>query len=437
MSTHYNKKRLWQSSRNNTRKKKPIQRRSSSKLEGISKFFDFFKTPKVRNVKGKSSLKVRNKDYKPTHKAKDLIKDTGSGSKDDIKVFKPANDSHVFNPVSNAKQSLLHNHFSKFSKSKEKKFQWGVKSVENIRSEAERFSPKNLWMGLKFQIKKYRVFERFNSFMLYTTLASLCAFFIYLCFFDTFFLIKDYRVTFSQSSYLSPEDVDGVVDTIKEDRLFGIIPNNQFWYLSSRSLTLAAQSEHPEIELIEVTRKMWPNQAELEIQTEPILITLGINNSEYWRIGYDGSVVSTDAGGLRENLVIVERPVRFNRPEATLQDYSFAGNCDENNTEIRECLQLNRFWFVVWLWNILDLVDIDYSKTILPSLFDTDVVIELSSGSQLIFDSGIMSKEVQRDRIVSVLDSIIGGQVNSGEIVYIDFRQPKKVYLCRVGQACV
>jgi hypothetical protein len=477
MNQNSTNNKVWRSA-TGSRSKSTIKRHKVSKVEKLKNIFGFLSIPKIPGSKGRDKVKRTNvglnnkstsskprfdtskglaanhaqttkRNHDPQHDLNSKVIGQLLASDDQIeavsarrsyqsanvKVFQPAKSDPLFGPMNTAKTSLSQTYFSRFMKSK--KLQWGFKNVGELRSSFKKSSSKSALYQVNYFLQKYRIFQRFNIFMLSTTLGMLLLFFLYLCFFDTFFLIQNYRVTFAESSYLSPNDVEDVVTTIKEDKLLGFIPNNQFWYLSSRSLTIAAQNEYPEIQSIRVDRKIWPRTAQLQIKTEPILITLGINQSEYWRIGYDGSVVSEDDAGLRQNLVIVERPVTFNQPDATLQDYSFQGDCQgERSNAAQNCLQLNRFWFVKWVWNILDQLQIQYSKTVLPSLFDYDVIIELQSGSRLIFDSGTMSTQVQQDRIVSVLDSILGSQVNTGEIAYIDFRQPKKVFLCRVGQPC-
>jgi len=149
------------------------------------------------------------------------------------------------------------------------------------------------------------------------------------------------------------------------------VPNNQYWFLNSQNLTSAMSKFEPEIVDVKVQDRIWPNKVVLEITTQPILLTLGINNGEYWRISQTGKVLSSDEAGLREKLVNVERPISLNRSGVTLQNYSFQDDLP----------QLNRFWFINWIWKVLELQNYKVLSTTLPSLFDTDIIITLDSGT--------------------------------------------------------
>jgi hypothetical protein len=170
------------------------------------------------------------------------------------------------------------------------------------------------------------------------------------------------------------------------------------------------------------------------------LITLAINSDEYWRVGRNGDVLSRDDAGLRENVVVVERPISFNRPNVSLSQYKFDRNCPKDTDQVinnaEQCDQLNRFWFTIWIWQQLDNLGIKYNKTIYPSLFDTDVFVQTETGSILRFNAGNMSGNIQQQRLQNVLQSDILNRVNEGKIAYLDFRIAKKVYICNKGGQC-
>ncbi|NJS41626.1 hypothetical protein HC766_04775 [Candidatus Gracilibacteria bacterium] len=197
-----------------------------------------------------------------------------------------------------------------------------------------------------------------------------------------FFLVKTYSVNFAQGSYIDETKTAELIDNIHKDKFLGLIPNNSLWFLNGSNLTLTAKKFNTEVDSIKVQNRIWPNQAIISVTTEPILLTLGINGDEYWRISKTGKVVSQDTAKLRENLVVVDKPVIFDKSNTDLSNYSFVDNKE----------QLNRFWFIKWLWRNLDAKEISYNKTTIPSLIDTDVIITTTSGTELLFDINTTTK---------------------------------------------
>jgi hypothetical protein len=330
------------------------------------------------------------------------------------KVFKPKNDATFKNRVFQGMRP----------EPGRKVFSWGVKSLDNLRQGGLRFD--SIVKNVNLILMRFQILEKFNRIMAVVSLLAVICFFVYLCFFDTLFLVKNYTVSFADGSYISSRDMQAVLNRIKSDKFAGFIPNNQFWFLNGPNLTVAAQRAYPEIQAVEVERRYWPNGAQIKVSTQPILLTLSINQNEYWRISQTGKVLSQDEAGLRENLVVVERRVEYNRRGVTLQDYSF-----ENNQE-----QLNRFWFIIWLWGQLAEFQINSVKTSLPSLFDTDVQILTENGTRLIFDSKEMTRDIQSSRLKAVYDGAIRDKENQGKIAYIDFRVARRVFVCERGQTC-
>jgi hypothetical protein len=342
----------------------------------------------------------------------------------------------VFEPVRDITEEI--NKSGKSSKKSEKSFIPRINGdkFKNLGN----FSPKRTLYAINYFITKHKLVYRFNWLSFGITGFCLIAFIIYLLFFDTFFLIKNYSVTFDGSSYLSVEDSKQVIDSIKKDKFLGFVPNNQLWFANSKNMTIAANKNVSEVKNIIIEDRVWPNSINIRVVTQPILLTLVINNNEYWRVGRSGDVLSRDDAGLRENLVVVERPISFSKPNVSLSDYKFDKNCPKDTDKVinnaEQCDQLNRFWFTVWIWQQLDNLEIKYNKTIYPSLFDTDVFVQTDSGTTLRFNSINMSSTIQSQRITNILKSDIMTRVNQGGISYIDFRIPKKVYLCNRGGQC-
>jgi hypothetical protein len=186
-----------------------------------------------------------------------------------------------------------------------------------------------------------------------------------------------------------------------------------------------SKSNNSQIVSVDITERQWPNQATLLVPTRPILVTLGINNNEYWRISQEGDVLSKDEVGLYEQLVIVENRVEFNKRNTTWKDYSFRSNRD----------QLNRFWFVVWLKYELQQIGVDIDYISFPSLFDTDVKVYTVGGTILMFNSTSIDKEVLKRR-VSIVMNERKAEFDAGQYDYIDFRIPRRVYVCRQNTIC-
>jgi hypothetical protein len=206
-----------------------------------------------------------------------------------------------------------------------------------------------------------------------------------------------------------------------------VVPSNQLWFLNSQNLTYVAKKSNPEIAHVSVDRRVWPNTTELSITTEPILLTLGINNGEYWRISKEGEIVTQDDAGIREKLVVVDLKVDFNKSDKRLSDISFVNNST----------QLNRFWYTIWLWEQLKPFELEIVKTSYPSLFDTDVNIHLSNGTVLNFSSETTSLDGQKKRIESVFShQKYIAEIKSGVYKYVDFRVFKKLFLCKIGELC-
>lgn len=290
----------------------------------------------------------------------------------------------------------------------------------------------NFWKTIRYFFFKYQISSRINGFLGKSLIAILIFTLFYLTFFDTFFLVKSYNFSFASDSYLSEKETAQVASSIRKNYFLGFIPNNQYWFLNERNLTESSKQAVPEIYEVKIKDRDWPNGADLEIRTEPILVTLATTENSgkrYWRVSQEGRVVTEDLNNLREKLVRVEQKVDFNQSGVTFQDYKL----EENK------IQLNRLWFITWVWQLLEGLKIPIRSTNLPSMTDTEVKIQTTSGTNLFFESDveIIPREVMQERILTILKSSIRDRQDKGEVAYIDFRIPtKKVFICYKGTTC-
>jgi hypothetical protein len=283
---------------------------------------------------------------------------------------------------------------------------------------------------VSFALRREAIFDLFNrtvaTIVIFASVSSL----LYITLFDRYFLVKNYEIQYTAHSFLSTEETSKITEHISSEKMLGIIPANQYWFLNGENLTRIAKNYSSEVKSIEVVDRKWPNQAVLKVTTEPVLLTLGVienGQKRYWRVGQDGEVVTEDTLNLREKLVTIDIEVRFDKQGGTLKNYTFS-----NNQE-----QKNRFWFVSWLWNELNKQGISITKTSFHSILDTDVVVQTTKGTKLLFSSDSMNAENQAKRIaVALSGTTIRQAEQEGKYSYIDFRIPKKVFVCERGAEC-
>jgi hypothetical protein len=263
----------------------------------------------------------------------------------------------------------------------------------------------------------------------------------YLSFIDTHFIIKSYDIRFGDNSYLSQAQTTFLVDSLQKNKVLGFLPNNQYWFLNSQTLTASAKEIIPDIEKINLESRVWPNKATLVINTKPILVTLSVkenNEQKFWRISQDGDVVSADNAGIWENLILVEKPYvisfqdKQNNDSASLKNFSFKNNK----------VQINKFNLVQKLLPILKENEIKVVSTSVPSLVDSDIFFLTENGTKLMFDSQVFDTESQVKRVSEFLKKIDnnGNKVldleQNGKLKYIDFRIAKRLYFCYNGDKC-
>ena len=292
-----------------------------------------------------------------------------------------------------------------------------------------------------FQDFKTNFKTKFNQLIMTTLVSSLIMFFAYLAFFDEHFIVRSYTVKFDESSYMNQFQVKKLVDHFHTKKLYGILPNNQYFFLNSINLTASAKQIFPEIKEVELTNRIWPDKAIVQVKLTKTAVTLGVrenNQTKYWRVANTGKVLTEDKAGIWQNLVIVDRPYSLinqntNEPNSriSLQNRSFE----------TEQFQLKRFELTQQLWQMFKDKNINITSTTYPSLIDTDIIFKTENQTKLLIDSGAFASNHQQKRILEFLEASNNGikikdHEKQGKFNYIDFRIPNKIFYCRNDQKC-
>jgi hypothetical protein len=337
-----------------------------------------------------------------------------------MRVLKPAKGIDL--------QSYLHSSMAKPSKTMQV-----FGKLPGIQSIFTGFTLSDRFKNFNYTLLRLKVFSFFNWIILCIVILGLSGAFVYISFFDRYFLVTNYEIVFSPGSYLDEPELESIITRFSTNKTGGLLPENQYWFLNDRNLTLSADKIVPEINKVSVKERIWPNQAVLEIQTEPILATLSIeenNQRRSWRVSQSGKVFTEDKAGLNKQLIYVQRPITYDRLNVTFKDYNL-----EANTE-----QLNRIWFTNVLWVFFDdLEDVGIISSQFPSMTDTDVELQTDTGSILYFSSDFntIPRENLESRLRGVFNSTIANDLKAGRVAYIDFRIPNKaVFICYKNQPC-
>jgi hypothetical protein len=312
-------------------------------------------------------------------------------------------------------------------------------SFENFKS---KFYHKDWFKQINYELISFGLVKKLNYLAIFLTCFSLILFFVYLAFFDEKFVIRSYKISFAENSYLNQYQTRKLVNQFHNQKLYGFLPNNQYWFLNNLSLTNTARQTFPEIEKVALTNRVWPNSAEVKVEMSKIALTLAVkenNEQKFWRLSPNGSVLSEDKAGIWENLVTVEKPYAIvgqeskNPKEPTsLQNFSFSTEPD----------QVKRIELTQFLWKVFRENNIKIASTVYPSIGDTDIVFKTDAGTNLYFDSNAFGLEMQRKRLEGfynskVGESLISRQEQDGKLSYIDFRIPKRIFFCNIGTKCV
>jgi hypothetical protein len=287
----------------------------------------------------------------------------------------------------------------------------------------------------------FHIIRKINRNILPVICAFLLIFVSYLSFIDTHFVIKSYDIRFSENSYLSQSQTSFLIDSLQKNKVLGFLPNNQYWFLNSQTLTASAKEIIPDIQEVNLENRTWPNKAMLTINTKPILVTLSVkenNEQKYWRISPEGNVVSADNAGIWENLVLVEKPYAISFQDKQNDDLASLKNFSFKNNKV----QINKFNLIQKLWPVLMENGIKVVTTSVPSLVDSDIFFLTENGTKLMFDSQVFDNENQIRRVNEFLKKIDnnGNKIldleQNGKLKYIDFRIAKRLYFCYSGDKC-
>jgi len=384
---------------------------------------DSIKTRVAKNQKN-PKLKKISKSSDPNLQKLFKTKNQKTDKSKEIRVFKPKKVDLLKSKITTKNQ-------------KEKRFLFGFKNYTG----KDRLKPQNLKdtvsKSINFLLAKFQVYSKARQYVWTFSLIGFIVFTFYLSFFDTYFLLQKYHFIFPKDSHLSVAEQEKVVVAINKNRLWFSIPYNQFWFANDISLTRLLQSQIPQIEKVSVERRVWPDEIYLEIETEPILTTLGlweVSEKKYWRVAKNGDIITADDANLNEELVFVQTPISFeaqNPNQVDFQDYSFANNPT----------QLNRLWFISWLRSRMEQIyGLQVAEVSVPTLFDQEVIITTSTGVKLFFTSDTqgLSREALTDRIDwAFLNSSLRDLVRDGELSYMDFRSNnKRILICYKDEIC-
>lgn len=429
---------------------KKLKTSDKIKIPELAKHWSFFGFQKVNKLLGKgiSKANLKNRFQKTEDKFESKIPNFGK-NKNENKILdsKKLNDkvSDKLKNIKNQKvkdinsvvlkprnaQIIAKELNSKNNQTLPKFFTFGQKNLTQILDKKPDFL-RTLSQNINLTFRKIKILQTPNKLISGLLIVSLLLFFLYISFFDTYFLVKNWQISFSQGSYLSKNEQEMILNKFSSTKIIGIFPSNQFWFVNDRNLTLLAQNIVPEIAGIRITSRNWPNKIDIEITTLPILLTVGLvenGQNKMWRVLPNGKILTQDKAGIADNLVKIELPINFDQKNFDLQKYPI----------FEDISQLNRLYFVINLWSYLKEFGILPVQTILPSLnsADKDVFVVLGSGTKLYFDSNKFSRQTQKDRLQSVLESGIMDKIKSGELAYVDFRISKRIHICPKNKNCV
>jgi cell division septal protein FtsQ len=287
-------------------------------------------------------------------------------------------------------------------------------NIKNTKKITYKLSTQLFLSSLYFKIINFPVLRFFfNSGRFFGIVFSV--FFVYLCFIDTTFVVKNITIEFEKDSFLDKKTIEKLDSTIKNYRYFGSVTFNQL-----------ARELFSEIQDVTITKTTWPNTVSLKVKTKPILATLSVNNnSNYVVISQNGTVLGRDNYNLRSNVVTIN---------------SITNQFEDSSKIITlEPTQLEKLYFLEYITDVVSSLKQPVSKQIISSLseFDNTTITKLSNGTQLFFDTTLIDKDYLTRRVQTMLTKpeVINDMVKN-EVSYIDFRSPGKVFLCKINEKC-
>ena len=257
--------------------------------------------------------------------------------------------------------------------------------------------------------------------------------FLYLSILDTNYLVQDWAFKYTQDTFLDQEKIEKIVNKFQEERLFGILPSNEYWFANEKNLTYLAKTAVPQVKSIKILSRTFPNKLTLELDLAETISTLvlDINNTkQFWRIDKYGNTFTQDYSGKYINLVYIDTPVIFEDSNKQLSDLDIF----KDNSK-----QLDKIYFTIFIRQLLNSLNYTPSSIRLSSINPADGVVSVYLGVNtfLRFDIYKFDKKNVEDRVREVFNSrILADKLKSEEINYIDLSIPKKIYVCYKIYVC-
>jgi hypothetical protein len=126
-----------------------------------------------------------------------------------MRVLKPAKDSDL--------QSYLHS--PKSSPSKTMQVVSGFPIISKILANLS-FSDK--LKGVNYTLLRFKVFSIFNWIIAIILLVGMVGSFVYISFFDQYFLVTDYQISFGPNSYLDQQELETILKRFATNKTGGI-----------------------------------------------------------------------------------------------------------------------------------------------------------------------------------------------------------------------
>ncbi len=302
--------------------------------------------------------------------------------------------------------------------------------------------------GVNRQLVKFDVNKNFGKITFFGILTFLVGGFLYFSIIDTSAVINRYQVTFSDNSYLNINQLNKITEDLKDDKVLGFVPNNNYFFVNSNNITKIAQKNFGFVSKVEVVSKEYPNLARLSITTYPASHSLLVkvnNQEEVWLIGDSGEILGQDLSGKKNNLIIVNKPFEINitNPKTGQELVSF-GELNLNQYSNF----LNKIKLVNQIKKTAQALNIPIQKILFLSILDGEVTVEVGgaggSSTELFFDTSLTSPEVGIAKFENILQSqnldnkneTYYNKLKKNELKYIDFRINRKVYVCDRGAKC-
>ncbi len=257
--------------------------------------------------------------------------------------------------------------------------------------------------------------------------------FLYLSILDTNYLVQDWAFKYTQDTFLDQEKIEKIVNKFQEERLFGILPSNEYWFANEKNLTYLAKTAVPQVKSIKILSRTFPNKLTLELDLAETISTLvlDINNTkQFWRIDKYGNTFTQDYSGKYINLVYIDTPVIFEDSNKQLSDLDIF----KDNSK-----QLDKIYFTIFIRQLLNSLNYTPSSIRLSSINPADGVVSVYLGVNtfLRFDIYKFDKKNVEDRVREVFNSrTLADKLKSEEINYIDLSIPKKIYVCYKIYVC-